>query len=184
MIRKNRLDATRNASLRSPLLEQLAEHRHERALERGVGEQRAHEVRHLERDRERRHRAGDAEVLGRDDLAREAEQARQARREARRTPCCAPCAARGSGRLGSVGRHGRAASRPPRCTGAASVVYGQHRLTRKADSSGGARAPREPAPHFPGEDLVPPPRGRGRRGRRRRGPTTSSATWFRGSTRP
>src|SRR5919108_5177856 len=43
--------------------------------------------------------------------------------------------------------------------------HGQHPLTRKADTSGGARAPREPAPHFPGEDLVPPARVRGRGGR-------------------
>src|SRR5215218_8862095 len=51
-------------------------------------------------------------------------------------------------------------------------VYGQHRLTRKADPSGGARATREPPPHFPGEDLVPAARERSRLrrlGARRRG---------------
>src|SRR5215208_3853686 len=48
-------------------------------------------------------------------------------------------------------------------------VYGQHRLTRKADSSGGARAPRESAPYIPGEDLVPPPGIGGQRGRRHEG---------------
>ncbi len=39
------------------LLEQLAEHRHERAAERRVGHERAHQVRDLERERERRRRA-------------------------------------------------------------------------------------------------------------------------------
>ena len=39
------------------LLEQLREDRHEGALERRVGEQRADQVRDLEGDRERRHRA-------------------------------------------------------------------------------------------------------------------------------
>src|SRR5215217_1568161 len=48
-------------------------------------------------------------------------------------------------------------------------IYGQHRLTRKADSSGGARTPRESAPYFTGEDLVPSPRIGGHRGRRREG---------------
>ena len=76
-------EARRDAEglLALPLLEQLAEHRHERALERRVGEQRAHEVRHLEGDRERRHRGRDAEVVRRDDLADQPEQARQAGRE-------------------------------------------------------------------------------------------------------
>ena len=36
------------------LLEQLGEHGHERRRQRGVGEQRAHQVRDLERERERR----------------------------------------------------------------------------------------------------------------------------------
>ena len=44
------------------LLQQLGEHRHEGALQRRVGEQRAHQVGHLEGDRERGHRARDAEV--------------------------------------------------------------------------------------------------------------------------
>jgi hypothetical protein len=62
----------------SLLLQQLAEHRHERGRERGVGDQRPDQVRHLERQRERRHRAGRAEVAARDDLAREPRHAREA----------------------------------------------------------------------------------------------------------
>ena len=67
-MRKKRLEATRNASSLA-LLEQLGEHRDERALQRRVGEQRAHEVRHLEGDGEGRHRPGHAEVGGRHRLA-------------------------------------------------------------------------------------------------------------------
>ena len=49
--------ATAERLLLLALLEQLGEDGHEGALERHVGEQRAHEVRDLEGDRERRHRA-------------------------------------------------------------------------------------------------------------------------------
>ena len=130
------------------LLEQLGEDRHERALERRVGEQRAHEVRHLEGDRERGHRAGDAEVAGRDDLARQPEHAGEpgGEGEERGVPRETP---RVAGPPGCVGRHWA----PPATL--ASALDGQHRFTRKADPPGGARARREPALHLLGEDLVP-----------------------------
>src|SRR3712207_8431960 len=51
--------------------EQPGEHRHERPLQRGVREQRAHEVRDLERDGERRHCARHAEQARGHDLADE-----------------------------------------------------------------------------------------------------------------
>ena len=68
-IRKKSVEASRNASLRRSLLEQLGEDRDERRAERGVGEQAAHEVRDLEGDRERGERAARGEVARRDDLA-------------------------------------------------------------------------------------------------------------------
>src|SRR6185503_9807337 len=55
--------------------EQVDEDRHERARERGVGDERAYEIRNLERDRERVDRAARTEVIGGDDLADEAENA-------------------------------------------------------------------------------------------------------------
>ena len=66
------------------LLEQLAEDRDERAGERGVGDERAHEVRDLDRDRERVDEPGDAEEVGADHLADEAEHPRDRRLRARR----------------------------------------------------------------------------------------------------
>ena len=60
------------------LLEQLAEDGHERRRERGVRDERADEVRDLERDRERVDLPGGAEVVGGDDLAHEAEDAGEA----------------------------------------------------------------------------------------------------------
>ena len=54
--RKIRVEASRNASRLSPLLELLGEDRDEGRLDRGVGEQAADQVRDLEGDRERRHR--------------------------------------------------------------------------------------------------------------------------------
>ncbi len=62
MIRKNRRRGDPEGLLALALLQQLGEDRHEGALQRRVGEQGAHQVRHLEGDRERRHRPGDAEV--------------------------------------------------------------------------------------------------------------------------
>ena len=55
------------------LLDQVAENRDEGARERGICEQRAHEVRDLERDGERVDLPVDAEVVGRDHLAHEPE---------------------------------------------------------------------------------------------------------------
>ena len=63
------------------LLDQVAEDGDERARERRVGEQGADEVRDLERDRERVDLAVDAEVVGRDHLAHEAEDAGEAGRD-------------------------------------------------------------------------------------------------------
>ena len=70
------------------LLEQLAEDGNEGGGERGVGDERAEEVRHLEGDREGVDLAGGAEVVRRDDLADEAEDAREpgGEREDRRRP--------------------------------------------------------------------------------------------------
>ena len=48
------VEASRKASLLSPLLEELGEHRHERGRERRIREQVADEVRYLERQGERR----------------------------------------------------------------------------------------------------------------------------------
>ena len=53
-------------------LELLGEHRDEGGLDRGVGEQAADQVRDLEGDRERRHRAADPEVGGGEDLPHQA----------------------------------------------------------------------------------------------------------------
>ena len=62
--RKKRLDATRQARGPLALLEQLAEDGDERGRERGVRDERPHEVRNLEGDREGVDRALDAEVAG------------------------------------------------------------------------------------------------------------------------
>jgi hypothetical protein len=83
---KARRDSPRPLAL--ALLEQLAEHGHERRGNRGVREQRADEVRDLEGDRERVDPAARPEVVGGDDLADEAEHAGEPRceREDRRRP--------------------------------------------------------------------------------------------------
>ena len=65
-----------------PLLEELAEDRHEGARERRVRDERAHEVRDLERDGERVDLPGGAEGVRGDDLADEPEHARKAGRGA------------------------------------------------------------------------------------------------------
>ena len=66
------LDATRHARSRSPRCEELVEDRDERRAERRVGDERANEVRNLERDGERADRALHAEERRRDDLAQDA----------------------------------------------------------------------------------------------------------------
>ena len=63
------------------LLEQVAEDGDERGREGGVGDERADQVRDLERDRERVDRAGGAEEVGGDHLAHEPEHAREAGRD-------------------------------------------------------------------------------------------------------
>src|SRR5262249_15053510 len=70
------------------LLEQLAEHGHERGGDRRVGKQRSDEVRDLERDRERVDPPTGAEVVGGDDLPDEAKDSREpgCEREDRRRP--------------------------------------------------------------------------------------------------
>ena len=79
-------EASRKASRLLALLELLEEDRDERGLDRRVGEQAADEVRDLEGDRERRHRALDPEVARGDDLADQAGDPRERRgdREERR----------------------------------------------------------------------------------------------------
>ena len=108
-----RCDTPRPFSL--PLLEQLAEDRDERRRERGVGNERADEVRHLERDGERVDPSGRAEVVGGDDLAHEPEHAREPGRRGedrardREPRLVGLVAARGADddrRLGQVGRGG------------------------------------------------------------------------------
>src|SRR3954451_15435919 len=44
------------------------------------------------------------------------------------------------------------------------AAHGQHPLAEEADPAFRARAPREPPFHLGRQDLLPPPRGRGRRG--------------------
>ena len=75
------VEATRQARCLLALLEQLAEDGDERAGERRVRDERAHEVRDLDRDRERVDQPGDAEVVRADHLAHEAEHARDRGRE-------------------------------------------------------------------------------------------------------
>ena len=94
------------------LLDQVAEDRDERARERGIGEQGANEVRDLERDRERVDLAVDAEVVGRDHLAHEAEDPGEAGRDredqGRAGEPAVLAAARGRlGGIGSVAHAGR-----------------------------------------------------------------------------
>ena len=76
------VDATRQAREPLALLEELAEDRHERAGEGGVRDERAHEVRDLERDRERVDPSRGAEGVRGDHLADETEHAREAGRGA------------------------------------------------------------------------------------------------------
>ena len=74
-----RRDAPGAAAL--ALLQQIAEDGHEGRREGGVGDERADQVRDLERDRERIDRAGGAEEVGGDHLAHEPEHAREAGRD-------------------------------------------------------------------------------------------------------
>ena len=76
------VDATRHARAFSPFSSSSLKTGTNAADERRVGHERAHEVRHLERDREGVDLALDAEVAARDDLADEAEDAREAGRDA------------------------------------------------------------------------------------------------------
>ena len=80
-INQKRLDATRQARRRSPFSSRSLKTGHEGGRERGVGDERADQVRDLERDRERVDRAGGAEEVGRDHLAHEPEHAREAGRD-------------------------------------------------------------------------------------------------------
>src|SRR4051794_40236373 len=58
---------------------------------------------------------------------------------------------------------------PPRATPEAFARHGQHRLPEEADPARPTRAPGEPPLHVDGQDVLPPPAGRGRRRRRRDG---------------
>ena len=92
-------EARRDAPCALPLAldQELAEDGDERRRQRSVGDERAHGVRDQERDLERVDRADGAEVVARDDLADEAEDAREAggEREDRRRPRQPPAAGRG-----------------------------------------------------------------------------------------
>ena len=59
------------------LFEQLAEDRNESRRKRRVGDERPHQVRYLEGDRERVDLAASAEVVGGDDLAQQAQKPRE-----------------------------------------------------------------------------------------------------------
>ena len=87
-----------------PALELLGEHGDERGLDRGVGEQAADQVRHLEGDRERRHRAADPEVAGGDDLADQARRRARARWRTRRRRSSARAGRARPGRSSSSAR--------------------------------------------------------------------------------
>ena len=80
--RDGEVDQRRGEPERLPalaLLELLGENRDERRLDRGIREQAANQVRDLERDRERGHRALDPEVGGGNDLPHDARDARERR---------------------------------------------------------------------------------------------------------
>src|SRR5215210_1729490 len=171
-IRKNRLEATRNASLRSPFSSS--------SLKTGTKAPCRAESANRARTRFGTWNAivnADIAAVTPKYFAATTSRARPRRRErpvaneknavlrAMRRPC--PDRPGASVATGPRPLHFRLAA--PQFEVRRQCVYGQHRLTRKADSSGGARAPRESAPYFPGEDLVPPPGIGGGRGRRHQG---------------
>ncbi len=167
------------------LLAQLHEHRHEGRRDRAVGDQAAHEVRHVERDQERAQGRARAEEARGHDLAHDAGHPRHGggrpehrrrrgqtpllahRRESLSTRCYAPAAPPAGGRLRVN----------PKGTG------GQLEAAGKARTNRSAAAAREPALPHADQDALPAPL-RGRRGGRlragRRRPTSAWSPWSTG----
>ena len=156
-MRKNRLEATRNASLRSPFSSSSVKTGTNAPWSAKSANSARTRFGHLEGDGEGRHGGGHAEVGGRHHLAGQPEQPRAARWRTRRRRCSSPAGARGGAARGRrCSRAGRyTAQSPRRSLGRGIAIYGQHPFTRKADPPGGARAAGEPPPHLPGQDLVP-----------------------------
>ncbi len=155
------------------LLEQVGEDGDERRGERRVGDERPHEVRHLEGDGERVDRAGDAEVVLGDDLADEAEDAREARRggedRGRERQAAAPVAVGALLGGGLVGR-GHGASIGARSAGrqGAAAGTGARRRRRAAGASGSRVGCARRSRRYPGavrdpNDRDPKALGRARR---------------------
>ncbi len=96
------------------LLEQLGEDGHERARERGVGDERADQVRDLEGEREARRGAAGAVVGGGDDLAGEAGDPREPGEHREDRGVARPPGGGAPARLGAAGRRGRLGGRPAR----------------------------------------------------------------------
>src|SRR5579871_553937 len=80
-----------------------------------------------------------------------------------------PCAGGASRPARTVGAVKAAIVRPRAARAAASPCHGQHRLPEEADRARRARTPRKPPLHVCDQDVLPPPRGRRRRGRRGQG---------------
>src|SRR3954451_23682642 len=81
---------------------------------------------------------------------------------------CSGSSPEGPGAVGST-LTGALSYGPPRATPEAFARHGQHRLPEEADPARPTRAPGEPPLHVDGQDVLPPPAGRGRRRRRRDG---------------
>ena len=144
-IRKNSVEASLNASLRAPLLEQLGEDGHEGRAQGGVGEQRAHDVGQLEGDREGAEGARGGEVARRDDLAHQPRDAREPGedREDRRVARRRPPRRRGALRARQGPRPGRARSRSVRRTRGADATRRSRGFVSAAPgraTAGGAEA--------------------------------------------
>ena len=138
----------------APFFELLREDGDERGLKCGVREQAPDQIRDLERDRERAHRAANAEIVGCDDLAnqpcdpRQARRKRKERRRHRQPP---------GARLGPGSDAGWSGCRPTGARYTSPPPHGQHPITRKAHPAVRARTLRESQPHLDREDVLPPP---------------------------
>ena len=158
--------------------ELLGEDRDEGRLQRGVGEEAADQVGHLEGDREGRHRPADAVVAGGDDLAHQAGDPRGGggdREEGGRAGDAARLAAgrRLAGRFlagveGLGGAHGRRRRRSPRSSssgvsGALGVSkLGLSRYSRRPPGAGNARPGTRHGQHSLTEEADPTQRARAR----------------------
>ena len=156
-----------------PFLEQLAEDGHERGRERGVRDERAHEVRDLEGDGEGVDRAARAEVVRGHDLAEQPEHAREPGRgrEDRGRPREPPVpwlARPRSEYRNGVSRDGRAETSSARILRARRVRAflrdAEHSATEKARPDRRAPARGEPPLPLHGQDPDEAARGCGHRG--------------------